>query len=247
MRNLIHINQYRMFGSNIHIEKNKDNAYFLLLPSFDGSHTQSRKDLLAFIGSKGNELGAPYYRIYKCNCVSKPHVIDFSSILELRDIEYSAINKFNYNGAIAINFNGLTEALIPFFFGCEQESKIKETLKIKAIDELKVERSLSAARNLKVKEAAKQRDNYHCSIVGCANSFEAGDGNPFVEVHHVWPLCDGGRDELENVICLCSHHHSMVHYANDFERIEIENQIRHIMSDKVKKISSPLIENLHNV
>lgn len=55
-----------------------------------------------------------------------------------------------------------------------------------------------------VKRAAKRRDGSRCAVPGCPNS-------AFVEIHHIVPRSEGGRDELSNVVTLCGAHHRAVH------------------------------------
>lgn len=230
---LFYVCEHEIFHTHVRIAKNKSNAYFILIPSYDGSHVQARKDVLTFIESKGKELGAPYYRIFTCDCNVRPLEINYSSILTHQNIEYSTIYEFNHNGAIAINFNGLTDITVSFLFEKSQKSDIKNELRKRLIDELIDERSSATTRDPKVKEAAKQRDHYSCSIPGCSNEFESADGHPFVEVHHIQPLNEGGEDMLSNVICLCSHHHSQVHYANEEGRMCVERAIHDEMKKKL--------------
>lgn len=230
-----HVCTHEISDTNIHIARNELNAYFLLLPSYNGSNVQARKNALAYIEGKAKELGISYYRIFKCNCNLRPFEIDYSSISNTQNIEYSTIYKFNYNGAVAINFNGLTDITIPFLIGKAQKSDIEDGLNKKSIDELIDERSSLTTRDPKVKETAKERDRYRCSIPGCPNKFEGTDGHPFVEVHHIQPLNEGGGNELSNVICLCSHHHSQVHYANEEGRRFVEDAIHDAMKEKLNR------------
>lgn len=41
----------------------------------------------------------------------------------------------------------------------------------------------------------------------------ASDGTPFLEVHHIKSLADGGEDTLENVLALCPNCHREKHYG----------------------------------
>jgi 5-methylcytosine-specific restriction enzyme A len=43
--------------------------------------------------------------------------------------------------------------------------------------------------------------------------FRASDGTPFLEIHHVKPLAEGGHDSLDNVMALCPNCHRKVHYG----------------------------------
>lgn len=41
----------------------------------------------------------------------------------------------------------------------------------------------------------------------------ASDGTPFLEVHHIVPLADGGEDSIENALALCPNCHRKTHYG----------------------------------
>lgn len=52
---------------------------------------------------------------------------------------------------------------------------------------------------------------------GCDSGapFELDDGSPFLEVHHVRPLADGGSDQISNVVALCPNCHRRCHLSRD--------------------------------
>jgi predicted HNH restriction endonuclease len=39
------------------------------------------------------------------------------------------------------------------------------------------------------------------------------DGTPYLEVHHIEPLAEGGEDVIENTVALCPNCHRKVHYG----------------------------------
>lgn len=45
--------------------------------------------------------------------------------------------------------------------------------------------------------------------------FVRKDGTPFLEVHHIIPLVDGGLDNLENVVAICPNCHREAHFGVD--------------------------------
>ena len=65
-----------------------------------------------------------------------------------------------------------------------------------------------------VLEAAAGR----CELCGCDAPFERADGSPFLEVHHVVTLAEGGRDMADNAVALCPNCHRLMHYAGDEAR-----------------------------
>lgn len=54
-----------------------------------------------------------------------------------------------------------------------------------------------------------------CEGCGQVAPFELADGTPFLEVHHVRPLADGGSDQISNAVALCPNCHRRCHFAGD--------------------------------
>jgi len=75
-----------------------------------------------------------------------------------------------------------------------------------------------------VKEAKKNLGLY-CIYMSCKNTFLKEDGEPYIEAHHIIPLCKGGEDGLWNISILCAHHHRMAHYADIKTRIKMEKTL----------------------
>ena len=75
-------------------------------------------------------------------------------------------------------------------------------------------KTVTAIRSEAIKLYALARAKGICE--GCGNNapFESKKG-PFLEVHHVYRLGDGGPDHPENVIALCPNCHKHVHYGKD--------------------------------
>lgn len=58
------------------------------------------------------------------------------------------------------------------------------------------------------------RANGVCEICGNSAPFKkASDGSPYLEVHHVLPLSQGGADILENVLAICPNCHRKEHFG----------------------------------
>lgn len=55
-----------------------------------------------------------------------------------------------------------------------------------------------------LRRAVLTRDRRHCRVPGCTHA-------TFVDVHHVQPRSEGGRNEASNLLVLCSAHHRAVH------------------------------------
>lgn len=45
--------------------------------------------------------------------------------------------------------------------------------------------------------------------------FMTSDGTPYLEVHHVVPLSEGGPDEISNTVALCPNCHRKAHFARE--------------------------------
>lgn len=72
-----------------------------------------------------------------------------------------------------------------------------------------------------VSAIAKLRAGFKCEIQGCDYEPFIGIYNlPYVEVHHIERLADGGKDTLENVACLCPKHHREIHFGLNKERLK---------------------------
>lgn len=69
-------------------------------------------------------------------------------------------------------------------------------------------------RSEAIKLYAKKRAGKHCEGCGAEAPFESQSG-PYLEVHHLTRLADGGADSPENVIALCPTCHRRAHYSVD--------------------------------
>jgi len=58
----------------------------------------------------------------------------------------------------------------------------------------------------------------HCELCGDKAPFTTNSGRPFLEVHHVRHLADGGPDTVENTVALCPNCHRRCHHSEDRER-----------------------------
>ena len=70
--------------------------------------------------------------------------------------------------------------------------------------------------------------NYHgcsCMICKCDNRFDKPNGQPYIEAHHIVPLCEDGRDVQENIALVCAHHHRMAHFANENTKTDLRNYL----------------------
>ncbi|WP_215878999.1 HNH endonuclease [Acidithiobacillus ferrooxidans] len=87
-----------------------------------------------------------------------------------------------------------------------------------------------------VVECVKRRAHGLCEACGATSPFEMTDGTPYLEVHHIKPLADGGGDTINNAAALCPNCHRRCHHAKDKllytkelrERIDSLYQANHI-------------------
>lgn len=68
-----------------------------------------------------------------------------------------------------------------------------------------------------------------CEACSYIAPFERNDGSPYLEVHHVHPLAEGGSDTVENTIAVCPNCHRNLHfgkYKNEIKQRIIETTVR---------------------
>lgn len=79
---------------------------------------------------------------------------------------------------------------------------------------IKVERTMLVhQRDLSIVQQAKEIANGICQLCKSAAPFE-NNGEPYLEVHHVKWLADGGADSIKNVVALCPNCHRKMHILN---------------------------------
>jgi len=75
-------------------------------------------------------------------------------------------------------------------------------------------------RNSTLKNYIKRRSNYACEMPSCKyKGFRKENGEPYIEIHHVVPLSEGGEDSIYNTVALCPNCHRALHYSNDREEL----------------------------
>lgn len=88
------------------------------------------------------------------------------------------------------------------------------------------------SRSSAVREYAKARADGVCEGCGSPAPFVDHDGEPYLQVHHLEELSDGGADEPENVACLCPNCHYRIHHGKDGEKFNEQ------VSDEINRIES---------
>jgi len=61
----------------------------------------------------------------------------------------------------------------------------------------------------------KQQAHGKCECCGLPAPFNGSDGQPYLEVHHVRRLADGGSDTVSNAVGLCPNCHRALHYSEN--------------------------------
>jgi hypothetical protein len=69
------------------------------------------------------------------------------------------------------------------------------------------------ARSVAIIAATLNRAKGVCDLCHMIGPFPCADGRPFLEVHHVVPLSEGGSDTLKNVAAVCPNCHRACHFA----------------------------------
>ena len=88
-------------------------------------------------------------------------------------------------------------------------------------------------RDPKVKAWAMKRANGLCESCGDPAPFEDEQGVPFLEVHHLIPLANGGSDTTENTAAVCPNCHRALHHASN--RVGMTARIVGLVLEKENK------------
>lgn len=67
-----------------------------------------------------------------------------------------------------------------------------------------------------------QEASGHCECCSSPAPFVREDGEPFLEVHHVRPLGEGGPDTIDNAAACCPNCHRKLHHAADRETLRTD-------------------------
>lgn len=80
----------------------------------------------------------------------------------------------------------------------------------------RVSSSIDFIRDPLVAGIALKRAVRRCEVPDCSHELFTGrTGHPYIEVHHIDPLANGGADSIENVACLCPAHHRELHHGKN--------------------------------
>ncbi|MDS0284030.1 HNH endonuclease [Haloarcula onubensis] len=71
------------------------------------------------------------------------------------------------------------------------------------------------SRSEKIKRFVLARADGTCEGCGRPAPFDRKDGSPYLEVHHLDELAEGGADAPDNVVALCPNCHCQIHYGKN--------------------------------
>ena len=97
---------------------------------------------------------------------------------------------------------------------------IASVRRYQAIGPVKAKRTITTtaySRNKSIVQLAKIYAHGICQLCGKPAPFIDKDGNPYLEVHHIHWLSNGGSDILENVIAICPNCHRKMHQSKNPE------------------------------
>lgn len=91
-------------------------------------------------------------------------------------------------------------------------------------------------RDPKVVAWVRLNSNGNCERCGNAAPFADDDDLPFLEVHHVRPLAEGGPDKIDNAVACCPNCHRRLHRGRDRSELrqEMINRIERLIDHPVK-------------
>ncbi|MBN9654706.1 HNH endonuclease [Halobacillus sp. GSS1] len=91
-----------------------------------------------------------------------------------------------------------------------------------------------------IKKYALKRANGICEACKEDAPFQTQDGSPFLEVHHLQKLSDGGPDHPENVAAICPNCHRKAHYSRDAK--EFNKYIVELISEQENTLTNKIGE-----
>jgi 5-methylcytosine-specific restriction protein A len=77
-------------------------------------------------------------------------------------------------------------------------------------------------RDVAVKAWVEREAKGVCESCASEAPFKTPNGDPFLEVHHVKRLCEGGSDRIENAVALCPNCHRAFHHSAHRDRLVAE-------------------------
>lgn len=150
----------------------------------------------------GSPKGKPYLRAnFKTITPVSDYTPDsqFKAILDLSSKSGRAYTHLEIEGLVGKSFQELRCAAL----GIDPKSHTKK----RTINERQ--------RNESIKAYVRFRANAACECCEKDAPFLAKDGKPYLEVHHIHALSDGGEDSIHNTAAICPSCHSEITHGID--------------------------------
>lgn len=98
-------------------------------------------------------------------------------------------------------------------------SRLGKTFEIATLEELFVPKKVrSYVTDLHIiRRVLLARAKGRCELCDMEAPFQEMDGAPFLEVHHLVPVCKGGSNTPDNLVALCPNCHKKVDYSPTLE------------------------------
>jgi 5-methylcytosine-specific restriction protein A len=98
-------------------------------------------------------------------------------------------------------------------------------------------------RSRRVRDYALARAGGHCECCGAEAPFRSAAGFPFLEVHHIRRLTDGGPDSPAGVAAICPNCHREAHYGE--QRMALNSRLAALIGEVEKRTYSDLFPGVH--
>ena len=93
------------------------------------------------------------------------------------------------------------------------------------------------------KKVKQLKAMYHDECQVCGHTIAVSEGSRYSEVHHIYPLGDGGSDDLDNMLVLCPTHH----VEFDYKVIGIDSDKKTIVDKNGNKVGDLTMASGHTL
>lgn len=116
------------------------------------------------------------------------------------------------------------------------ELRIKALRSAKPVEVVEWRQALQIRRQRRadIREYVLKRANGFCELTGAPAPFLKMDGSPYLEVHHIRKLSDGGIDHPVNCAAITPNSHREIHFGSDGK--ELDDMLSEIIAHKEEKI-----------
>jgi len=74
------------------------------------------------------------------------------------------------------------------------------------------------------------------SFIGEDLTFATPEGTPYIEVHHIQRLAQGGNESLENLCLLNPFHHKWCHFSTEEEILRMQQELQGLVKTKLEEL-----------